>query len=53
MTIQPSRLPLQFDALIAGVSGDNSRPDSIVYDLTPQPGQMPGSSATGRGHAAC
>jgi hypothetical protein len=37
----------------AGVSGDPSRPDNIVYDITSQPGQMPGISAKGWGHPAC
>ncbi|MFO1126457.1 MAG: hypothetical protein U1E25_15025 [Methylocystis sp.] len=36
-----------------GVSGDTARPDNIVYDITPQPGQMPGVSATGWGHPTC
>jgi len=35
------------------VSGDPARPDNIVYDIKPQPGQMPGVSASGWGHPDC
>jgi uncharacterized protein GlcG (DUF336 family) len=35
------------------VSGDSTRPDNIVYDITPQVGQMPGVSPSGWGHPAC
>jgi hypothetical protein len=35
------------------ISGDHLRPDNIVYDITPQGGQMPGVSASGWGHPAC
>ena len=35
------------------VSGDPTRPDNIVYDITPQPGQMPGVSTSGWGHPTC
>ena len=48
-----TRHNLNLDYVPAGVSGDASRPDNIVYDITPQPGQMPGVSASGWGHAAC
>jgi len=34
-------------------SGDPTHPDNIVYDITPQPGQMPGVSAHGWGHPKC
>jgi uncharacterized protein GlcG (DUF336 family) len=34
-------------------SGDATHPDNIVYDITPQPGQMPGISAHGWGHPKC
>ena len=34
-------------------SGDPTHPDNIVYDITPQPGQMPGTSAGGWGHPKC
>jgi uncharacterized protein GlcG (DUF336 family) len=34
-------------------SGDPTHPDNIVYDITPQPGQMPGISAGGWGHPKC
>jgi uncharacterized protein GlcG (DUF336 family) len=36
-----------------GVSGDAQRPDNIVYDITPQAGQMEGVSAGGWGHPVC
>jgi uncharacterized protein GlcG (DUF336 family) len=36
-----------------GVSGDAKRPDNIVYDITPQAGQMEGTSASGWGHPVC
>jgi len=44
---------LGLDYVPAGVSGDASRPDNIVYDITPQLGQMPGVSTGGWGHPAC
>ena len=44
---------LDLDTVPAGVSGDAARPDNIVYDITPQPGQMPGVSAGGWGHPTC
>ena len=48
-----TRNTLDLDHVPGGVSGDASRPDNIVYDITPQPGQMPGVSASGWGHPAC
>ena len=48
-----TRHTLGLDNVPGGVSGDASRPDNIVYDITPQPGQMPGVSANGWGHPAC
>lgn len=48
-----TRNNLSLDFVPAGVSGDATRPDNIVYDITPQPGQMPGVSAGGWGHPAC
>jgi len=48
-----TRDTLDLDSVPAGVSGDASRPDNIVYDITPQAGQMPGVSAGGWGHPAC
>jgi uncharacterized protein GlcG (DUF336 family) len=48
-----TRNTLALDYVPAGVSGDATRPDNIVYDITPQPGQMPGVSASGWGHPAC
>jgi uncharacterized protein GlcG (DUF336 family) len=44
---------LNMDHVPAGVSGDPLRKDNIVYDITPQPGQMPGVSASGWGHPKC
>jgi hypothetical protein len=48
-----TRNTLALDYVPAGVSGDATRPDNIVYDITPQPGQMPGVSLKGWGHPAC
>jgi uncharacterized protein GlcG (DUF336 family) len=48
-----TRNTLALDYVPAGVSGDPTRPDNIVYDITPQPGQMPGVSAKGWGHPEC
>ena len=48
-----TRNTLNLDYVPGGVSGDATRPDNIVYDITPQPGQMPGTSASGWGHPAC
>jgi uncharacterized protein GlcG (DUF336 family) len=44
---------LDLDSVPAGVSGDPVRKDNIVYDITPQAGQMPGVSAGGWGHPHC
>jgi uncharacterized protein GlcG (DUF336 family) len=48
-----TRHNLLLDFVPGGVSGDSTRPDNIVYDITPQHGQMPGDSAMGWGHPAC
>jgi uncharacterized protein GlcG (DUF336 family) len=48
-----TRSTLNLDYVPAGVSGDAARKDNIVYDITPQAGQMPGISASGWGHPAC
>jgi uncharacterized protein GlcG (DUF336 family) len=48
-----TRHGLGLDWVPAGVSGDPLRPDNIVYDITPQLGQMPGNSAQGWGHPVC
>src|ERR1700691_4220732 len=48
-----TRNTLGLDHVPAGVSGDASRPDNIVYDITPQTGQMSGLSAKGWGHPTC
>src|SRR5262245_32470231 len=41
-----TRRSLNLDHVPGGVSGDAQRPDNIVYDITSQPGQMPGVSAS-------
>lgn len=48
-----TRHTLNLDFVPGGVSGDGARLDNIVYDITPQPGQMPGESAGGWGHPVC
>lgn len=48
-----TRHNLTLDYVPAGINPDASRPDNIVHDITPQPGQMPGVSASGWGHPAC
>jgi uncharacterized protein GlcG (DUF336 family) len=48
-----TRNTLGLDYVPSGVSGDPARKDNIVYDITPQAGQMPGVSASGWGHPVC
>src|SRR5205814_2016875 len=48
-----TRDALDLDSVPAGVSGDPARKDNIVYDITPQAGQMPGVSSGGWGHPHC
>jgi uncharacterized protein GlcG (DUF336 family) len=48
-----TRNRLNLDYVPAGVSGDAARKDNIVYDIVPQPGQMPGISPSGWGHPGC
>jgi uncharacterized protein GlcG (DUF336 family) len=48
-----TRHSLVLDFVPAGVSGDPSRPDNIVYDITPAAGLELGVSASGWGHAFC
>ena len=48
-----ARHTLNLDFVPSGVSGDAARPDNIVYDIAPQPGQMPGVSPSGWGHPTC
>jgi uncharacterized protein GlcG (DUF336 family) len=48
-----TRSTLKLDYVPGGVSGDPSRPDNIIFDITPQPGQMPGVSTSGFGHPHC
>jgi len=38
---------------VGGVSGDNDRPDNIVFDITANPGGGTGKSAGGFGHPSC
>ncbi len=48
-----TRKGLSLDHVPAGVSGDSERPDNIVYDIVPQPGQQLGVSPSGWGHPTC
>lgn len=48
-----TRHTLKLDYVPAGVSGDATRPDNIVYDITNAPGLGIGVSVSGWGHAAC
>jgi uncharacterized protein GlcG (DUF336 family) len=48
-----TRHQLKLDYVPAGVSGDASRPDNIVYDITNAPDLQIGTSAGGWGHPAC
>jgi hypothetical protein len=48
-----TRNNLGLDYLPAGVSGDASRPDNIVYDITNAPGLGIGVSVSGWGHPVC
>jgi uncharacterized protein GlcG (DUF336 family) len=48
-----TRHNLNLDFVPGGVGPDATRPDNIVYDITPQAGQMPGISASGWGHPSC
>ena len=48
-----TRHALNLDYVPGGVSGDSSRPDNIVYDITPGPGVAIGVSAGGWGHPVC
>jgi uncharacterized protein GlcG (DUF336 family) len=48
-----TRHGLRLDHVPGGVGPDKSRPDNIIYDITPQPGQQEGISTTGWGHPEC
>jgi uncharacterized protein GlcG (DUF336 family) len=48
-----TRHTLELDYVPGGVSGDASRPDNIVYDITNASGLQIGVSASGWGHASC
>jgi uncharacterized protein GlcG (DUF336 family) len=47
-----TRNQLKLDYVPAGVAGPG-HPDNIIFDITPQAGQMPGVSASGFGHPHC
>jgi uncharacterized protein GlcG (DUF336 family) len=48
-----TRHTLSLDFVPAGVSGDPSRPDNIVYDIAEAAGLMIGVSPSGWGHPTC
>jgi uncharacterized protein GlcG (DUF336 family) len=48
-----TRHTLKLDYVPAGVSGDRTRPDNIVFDITSPEGHAIGVSAGGWGHPAC
>jgi uncharacterized protein GlcG (DUF336 family) len=48
-----TRHTLNLDFVPGGVGPDSSRPDNIVYDITPATGLAMGVSATGWGHPVC
>src|SRR5215472_1554657 len=48
-----TRHSLNLDFVPGGVGPDSSRPDNIVYDITPASGVMIGVSASGWGHPVC
>jgi uncharacterized protein GlcG (DUF336 family) len=52
-----TRNTLNLDYVPAGVAaifgGDPTHKDNIIFDIKPQPGQMPGTSASGFGHPHC
>jgi uncharacterized protein GlcG (DUF336 family) len=48
-----TRNSLKLDHVPGGVGPDKTRPDNIVYDITPASGLALGVSASGWGHPAC
>jgi uncharacterized protein GlcG (DUF336 family) len=48
-----TRNSLGLDHVPAGVSGDPTRPDNIVYDITAASGEQEGVSTSGWGHPVC
>ena len=48
-----TRHALNLDYVTAGVSGDATRPDNIVYDIVTLAGHSTGTSTGGWGHPAC
>jgi uncharacterized protein GlcG (DUF336 family) len=48
-----TRHSLNLDFVPGGVGPDTSRPDNIIYDITPAAGLAIGTSASGWGHPVC
>lgn len=48
-----TRNRLMLDYVPGGVGPDSTRPDNIVYDITPAAGLQIGTSASGWGHPSC
>jgi uncharacterized protein GlcG (DUF336 family) len=48
-----TRHKLNLDFVPGGVGPDSTRPDNIVYDITPATGLAMGTSASGWGHPVC
>lgn len=48
-----NNLGLDHLATVGGVSGDPTRPDNIIYDVTPNPDGGTGVSSGGFGHSTC
>lgn len=48
-----NNLGLDHLGTVGGVSGDPTRPDNIVFDITPNPNGGTGVSASGWGHPPC
>ena len=48
-----TRRMLNLDFVPGGVGTDSTRPDNIIYDITPAAGLMMGTSASGWGHPVC
>ena len=46
-------LGLDYVPSVYNASGDATHPDNILYDITPQAGQMSGISPSGWGHPTC
>jgi uncharacterized protein GlcG (DUF336 family) len=48
-----TRHTLNLDFVPGGIGPDSTRPDNIIFDITPAPGLAIGVSASGWGHPAC